>query len=122
MTVGPMGTPRRPDPDDSEIRSGVPGGEEPPVILPIEDALDLHTFSPRDIPALVQDYLEACASLGFREVRIIHGRGTGTQRATVRSVLAGHPLVRRFTDAPPERGGWGATIVQLGGKPEVGHP
>jgi DNA-nicking Smr family endonuclease len=109
-----MGKPRRPDPDDSEVRSDAPGGEDPPVVLPIEDALDLHTFAPRDIPDLVRDYLEACACRGFREVRIIHGRGTGTQRAAVRSVLAGHPLVQMFADAPPERGGWGATIVRLG--------
>ena len=88
-------------------------GEEPPVILPIEDSLDLHTFSPRDIPDLVQDYLEACVRRGLREVRLIHGRGTGTQRRIVQSVLAKHPLVLAFADAPPERGGWGATIVRL---------
>jgi DNA-nicking Smr family endonuclease len=87
--------------------------EEPPVLLPIEDSLDLHTFAPRDIPDLVQEYLAACARQGLLEVRLIHGRGTGTQRQIVRSVLAKHPLVRAFSDAPPERGGWGATLVQL---------
>jgi len=104
---------RPPDPPDSEAPSGALEGEDQPVVLPIEEALDLHTFAPRDIPDLVRDYLEACVCRGFREVRIIHGRGTGTQRATVRSILAGHPLVQMFADAPPERGGWGATIVRL---------
>ncbi len=86
------------------------GGE---VVVPIEDWLDLHVFAPRDIPALVSEYLEECTRRGFREVRLIHGRGTGTQRAIVRSLLASHPLVLDFGDAPPDRGGWGATIVQL---------
>jgi DNA-nicking Smr family endonuclease len=84
-----------------------------PVPIPIEDALDLHTFAPRDIAAVVADYLEAAHARGFREVRLIHGRGIGVQRSIVRSVLAAHPLVERFDDAPPERGGWGATVVAL---------
>ena len=88
--------------------------EEPlPVRLPIEDALDLHTFAPRDIPDVVEDYLAECVRLGLREVRLIHGRGTGTQRAIVQTVLARHPAVESFADAPPERGGWGATVVKL---------
>ncbi len=89
------------------------GGEEPPVVVPIEDSLDLHAFAPRDIPRVVGDYLAECARLGYREVRLIHGRGTGTQRAIVRSVLAHHPLVLEFGDASPDRGGWGATLVRL---------
>lgn len=92
----------------------VPGqDDESPVAVPIEDSLDLHAFAPKDIPAVVNDYLEECARRGIREVRLIHGRGTGTQRAIVRSLLAQHPLAREFTDAPPDRGGWGATIVHL---------
>ena len=83
------------------------------VVVPIEDALDLHAFAPRDIPAVVTEYLEECARRGFREVRLIHGRGTGTQRAIVRSLLPSHPLVLDFSDASPDRGGWGATIVRL---------
>jgi len=86
---------------------------ESPVAVPIGDSLDLHAFAPKDIPAVVADYLEECARRGFREVRLIHGRGTGTQRAAVRSLLAAHPLVTDFTDAPPERGGWGATVAYL---------
>ena len=81
--------------------------------VPIEDALDLHTFAPRDVVSLVAEYLEAAHALGLREVRLIHGRGIGAQRANVRAVLAGHPLVAAYADAPPERGGWGATIVRL---------
>ncbi|HEX9409923.1 MAG TPA: Smr/MutS family protein [Methylomirabilota bacterium] len=84
-----------------------------PVPLPIEDSLDLHTFAPKDVRPVVDEYLKEAAGRGFREVRLIHGRGIGAQRASVRSLLAGHPLVLRFFDAPPERGGWGATVVVL---------
>ena len=92
---------------------GAGSDDEPPVVVPIEDALDLHAFAPRDIPAVVGEYLEACARRGFREVRLIHGRGTGTQRAIIRSLLSTHPLALDFGDAPPDRGGWGATVVRL---------
>jgi len=81
------------------------------VILPIEDAIDLHAFSPRDVADVVASYLEAARESGFRSVRIIHGRGIGAQRETVRALLARHPDVASFADAPPDRGGWGATIV-----------
>jgi DNA-nicking Smr family endonuclease len=84
-----------------------------PVPIPIEDALDLHAFAPRDIPSVVGDYLEEAQRRGFREVRLIHGRGRGVQRAIVQALLAAHPLVAGYADAPPERGGWGATIVRL---------
>jgi DNA-nicking Smr family endonuclease len=84
-----------------------------PVTIPIEDALDLHAFSPREVASVVDSYLEAAAEAGFREVRLIHGRGRGIQREQVRRVLAAHALVVRFADAPPERGGWGATLVWL---------
>ncbi len=84
-----------------------------PVELPLEDVIDLHTFAPRDIPAVVEAYLEAAARAGFREVRLIHGKGTGFQRKRVREVLAQHPLVEDYQDAPPGRGTWGATLVWL---------
>jgi DNA-nicking Smr family endonuclease len=87
--------------------------EPDPVILPIEDALDLHAFAPRDVRSVVDEYLRQAAAHGFAEVRLIHGKGTGAQRAMVQRLLAGHPLVLRFFDAPPERGGWGATVVVL---------
>jgi len=87
--------------------------EPDPVSLPIEDSLDLRAFAPKDVRPVVEEYLNAAAARGFHEVRLIHGRGTGLQRATVQGLLAGHPLVERFFDAQPERGGWGATVVLL---------
>jgi DNA-nicking Smr family endonuclease len=83
------------------------------VVVPIEDSIDLHAFQPRDVLAVVADYLEEAAKRGFHEVRLIHGRGKGVQRASVRALLAAHPLVERFRDAPATRGGWGATLVEL---------
>jgi len=94
------------------------GGEPPEaelVVLPIEDGIDLHPFAPKDIPSVVEDYLEAAHARGMREVRLIHGRGIGVQRERVRKVLAHSPLVQSFHDAPPDRGGWGATIAYLRG-------
>jgi DNA-nicking Smr family endonuclease len=89
--------------------------DDDPVVLPIEDAIDLHPFAPGEIPSVVRSYLEAAHEAGFREVRLIHGRGRGVQRARVRQVLAAHPLVERYADAPPERGGPGATLAWLRG-------
>ena len=87
--------------------------EPPPVELPIEDSLDLHSFAPRDVPSVLEEYLVAASAAGFTEVRIIHGRGRGVQRARVRALLARSPLVVRAYEAEPGRGGWGATIVEL---------
>jgi DNA-nicking Smr family endonuclease len=87
--------------------------EPDPVVVPIEDALDLHTFRPRDIPDVVEAYLEAAQEAGFREVRLIHGKGKGVQRGRVQQLLAASQRVERFEDAPPGRGAWGATLVWL---------
>jgi len=87
--------------------------EPEPVSLPIEDSLDLHPFAPKDVWPVVDEYLKEAVLRGFSEVRLIHGRGIGFQRASVQRLLARHPLVERFFDAPPERGGWGATVVVL---------
>jgi DNA-nicking Smr family endonuclease len=84
-----------------------------PVVLRFNDVLDLHPFEPKDIPSVVEEFLEECRRNQILEVRLIHGRGTGTQRAIVRSLLNRHPAVISFKDAPPEAGGWGATIVSL---------
>lgn len=84
-----------------------------PVRIPIEDSLDLHTVPPGDVKGVVEEYLNEAHQKGFREVRIIHGRGIGVQREIVRSVLEKHPLVKSFKDARPEAGGWGATWVGL---------
>jgi len=83
---------------------------EPILRLPIEDSLDLHSFHPRDTRSVVAEYLDAAAAK-FREVRLIHGRGIGVQREIVRALLERREDVDRFFDAPPERGGWGATVV-----------
>jgi DNA-nicking Smr family endonuclease len=89
---------------------------EDEIVLPIEDALDLHPFAPREIPDVVASYLEAALEKGFREVRLIHGRGIGVQRERVRSLLSRHPDVEGYADAPSPRGGWGATVVRLRSK------
>jgi len=88
-------------------------GDEVVAVLPIEDVIDLHGFGARDVPDVVADYLEAAQERGFREVRLIHGRGKGVQRARVRALLARNPVVESFADAPATRGGWGATLVWL---------
>jgi len=90
-----------------------PSSPDPEVVVPIEDHLDLHPFHPRDVRSVVESYLEAALEAGFREVRLIHGRGIGVQREIVRATLARHPSVLGFADAPPESGGWGATVVSL---------
>lgn len=77
--------------------------------LPIEDSIDLHTFNPREIEIVVEEYLFQAVAKGFREVRIIHGRGIGVQREIVRSLLSKHPNVASFHDAPNR----GSTIVVL---------
>jgi DNA-nicking Smr family endonuclease len=83
------------------------------VQIPIEDWIDLHTFSPREIPSLLKEYLLECQKKGFREVRIIHGKGKGVQMNIVHSLLRKSPLVESFRLAPPEAGSWGATLVLL---------
>jgi len=100
----------------STTSSDSEGSDSPfkePVVLPIEDSIDLHAFSPKDIPSVVEEYIEQCFRAGIYEVRIIHGRGKGMQREIVGSILEKHPKVLSFKDAPVESGGWGATVVQL---------
>jgi DNA-nicking Smr family endonuclease len=80
--------------------------------LPIDGTLDLHTFRPADIKELIPAYIEACLEEGVYLLRIIHGKGTGTQRRIVHSILERHPAVESFkTDSGP--GSWGATQVNL---------
>ena len=94
-----------------------PDPEGDPVVLPVEDSIDLHPFPPRDIPEVVESYLESAVVAGFHGVRLIHGRGIGVQRERVRKTLERHPAVISFQDASPDRGGWGATVVVLRGAP-----
>jgi dsDNA-specific endonuclease/ATPase MutS2 len=84
-----------------------------PISIPIEDVLDLHSVSYRDVKLVVEEYLSEAHRLGFVALRIIHGRGIGVQRETVRKILERTPFVESFGDAPAEAGGWGATIVTL---------
>lgn len=86
-----------------------------PVTVEITDVFDLHSIRPREVRAVVEEYLYQARLRGFRRVRIIHGKGVGVQRETVRKVLARTPYVSHFSDAPPEAGGWGATIATLEG-------
>ena len=88
-------------------------GFDEPVVVPIEEAFDLHSFRPAEVLAVVDAYLDEAIARGFREVRLIHGRGKGVQRAQLRRFLAADPRVEEFAQAPPERGGWGATLARL---------
>jgi DNA-nicking Smr family endonuclease len=99
-------------PEDSD-----PGDPSDPLDqlteLPITDVLDLHSFRPAEVPDLVRDYLDAAYEKGLRHLRIIHGKGIGVQRQTVRTLLERDPRVEAFGDAPLEAGSWGATWVRL---------
>ncbi|RMF87333.1 MAG: DNA mismatch repair protein MutS [Nitrospinota bacterium] len=90
-----------------------------PIELPIDGILDLHTFPPGEVKDLVTDYLALCQERGILEVRIIHGKGTGTLRRTVHALLRRLPEVAAFRLAGEEAGGWGATLVEL--RPRQGH-
>lgn len=83
------------------------------VEVPIGDSIDLHFFQPRDVPSVVEEYLRAAREAGLTEVRLIHGRGRGVQRRRVHSLLQRLPFVVGASEAPADRGGWGATLVIL---------
>src|SRR3954452_23430266 len=95
------------EPEDDE-----PAIDEP-LRIPITDVFDLHSVPPRDVKAVIEEYLVEAHRIGYRALRIIHGRGIGVQREMVRSVLARTEFVSSFGDAPAEAGGWGATLVTL---------
>jgi hypothetical protein len=94
------------DPSD-EFDSGVP------IRIPVTNVFDLHSVPPRDVKGVVEEYLAEALRLGFTALRIIHGRGIGTQREIVRGILARTPFVTDYRDAPLEAGGRGATVVTL---------
>jgi DNA-nicking Smr family endonuclease len=93
--------------------------DEAPVNIPIEDAIDLHSFAPADVVSVVDEYLHAAREAGFQQVRLIHGRGKGVQRAAVQRLLSGHALVERYWDAPESH--LGATLVVLKGSDPLGR-
>jgi len=92
-------------------------GEDPPdpgpVELPIDGTLDLHAFAPGDLPSLLPEWLAACRERGILEVRIVHGKGTGTLRRSVEALLSRLPEVVSFGPADESAGGWGATLARL---------
>jgi DNA-nicking Smr family endonuclease len=90
--------------------------DDDPVRVPIEDAIDLHSFAPREVISVVGEYLHAAREAGFTDVRLIHGRGKGVQRADIHRMLRGHALVESFRDAPESH--LGATLVHLRRDPD----
>jgi len=115
------GTPNRsaPLPGEPESESGIESEIDPfnpfpePIQLELTDVFDLHSIQPRDVERVVVEYLAEARKIGFRTVRIIHGKGIGAQRELVRRILSRTDFVLGFGDAPPEAGGWGATIAHL---------
>lgn len=93
----------------------LPGAErvEELVEMPIDGVLDLHAFRPKEVKELIGDYIEECLKRGICDLRIIHGKGTGTLRAIVHGVLKKHPAVLSFREADLTAGGWGATEITL---------
>ena len=115
------GTPKRSDSllSDPESDAGAEPEIDPfnpfpePVQLELTDVFDLHSIPPRDVERVVVEYLSEAHSVGFRTIRIIHGKGIGAQRELVRRILSRSDFVLSFSDAPPDAGGWGATIAHL---------
>ncbi|HSN90265.1 MAG TPA: Smr/MutS family protein [Anaeromyxobacteraceae bacterium] len=100
---------RRPSHDGSD-------GDGPfsaPVALPIDGTLDLHAFRPSEVGDLVPAWIEACREAGLRELRVVHGKGSGALRRSVEAILARNPHVASFRTAGEDAGGWGATLVTL---------
>ncbi len=93
-------------PDDGDPR-------DEPVPLPLDGTLDLHTFAPSEVGSLLPEWLESSRAAGLRELRVVHGKGTGALRRSVEVILARHPLVASFRAAGEDAGGWGATLVTL---------
>ena len=93
-----------------------------PIQLPLTDIIDLHTIPPRDVKRAVEEYLREAYEAEFRVLRIVHGKGVGIQREIVRTILERTEFVGRWTDAPPEAGGLGATIVFLNRKTTESQP
>lgn len=88
---------------------------EQPIHIPITDVLDLHTFRPKEVPGLLDEYFGACIEKGIFRVRVIHGKGMGVLKNRVYGILKRHPSVAAFREAPVEAGGWGAVLVELRG-------
>jgi hypothetical protein len=115
--TSPAHAPAAVDMDDGDGGDGEDGDDldffPEPVRLEITDVFDLHTIAPRDVERVVVEYLEEARRAGFRSVRIIHGKGRGVQRRLVQNILARTPYIRDWADAPPQSGGWGATVAHF---------
>jgi DNA-nicking Smr family endonuclease len=106
--------PDDPDDPDADLRIGPDDADgDAPLEASLTDELDLHTFQPRECADVVTEYLRAAHEAGMTAVRIVHGKGTGTLRRIVHSVLASHPAVRSYRLADERAGSWGATLVEL---------
>jgi len=109
----------KPEPNDSD-RPELDDQDVPEIVeLTIDGTLDLHTFSPADVKDLVPAYIDECVSRDILQIRIIHGKGTGTLRRIVRSILDANPQVVRYWQEEGTGGGWGATIVALAPRPQI---
>lgn len=97
--------------ENLQEQDGIRGAQ--PVEVDVTDELDLHTFLPRDVPSLIPEYLDECGRRGFRQVRIVHGKGKGVLRRAVHAALDRHPSVASYRQAEEWAGGWGATLVIL---------
>ena len=91
----------------------VSSATERPVNLPLDGTLDLHAFAPSEVTRAVEAFIEGCRESGVLQLRLIHGKGKGIQRAAVQRLLARHPAVQSFRTADESGGGWGATLVDL---------
>ncbi|MGC3999921.1 MAG: Smr/MutS family protein [Anaeromyxobacter sp.] len=100
-------------PREPDAAPGAEPGPDEPVALPLDGTLDLHTFAPSEVGDLVPEWLGACHAAGLRELRIVHGKGTGALRRSVHALLARDPRVASFATAGEDGGGWGATVVTL---------
>jgi DNA-nicking Smr family endonuclease len=87
--------------------------EQDPITLEIDGVLDLHTFNPKELKPLLDDYFSECVKRKIYDIRIIHGKGKGILRDRVLAILKKHPMVQSYSQAPLEAGGWGAVVVEL---------